>query len=43
MHGEGKNDTGRRKNECDPDPGLSSRGQLALGLQIIPEGGSEKD
>jgi hypothetical protein len=40
---EKQDDTDRGKNECDSDPRLSSRGQLVLRLQIIPESGTEKD
>jgi hypothetical protein len=38
-----QDDTDCGKNECASDPGLSSGGQLTLGLQIIPESGAEKD
>jgi hypothetical protein len=40
---EKQDDTDCGKNECDPDPGLSSGGQLTLGLQVISKGGTEKD
>jgi hypothetical protein len=40
---EKQEDTDYGKNECNPNPRLPSRGQLAFGLQIIPEGGTEKD
>jgi hypothetical protein len=40
---EKQKDANRGKYKCDPDPRLSGRGQLAFGLQIIPEGGTEKD
>jgi hypothetical protein len=38
-----QDDTDRGKNERDPDPRVSSRRQLALRSQIIPESGTEKD
>ncbi len=38
-----QDDADRGKNERDPDPRLSSRSQLALGLQIIPESRTQKN
>ena len=38
-----QDDTNRCKDERDPEPGLSSRSQLALGLQIISASGTQKD